>query len=140
MTTDGIAPSINIRISKTEGIPARLVREGSPEYETAPVIAVKRVNELDYYSLGLKSLAKKLGLSAPRTLALIRYLDLQNNSEYYKEIRIGSQRHKRYSAKALPVLKRTLSGSDMDEVWVTHAPHASPRSSKTVELQAAANA
>lgn len=123
MSTEGTGLTVSIRIAKKEGIPVSLVNEGSPGCEGSSVIAVRKVNELDFYSLGLNDLAKKMDLSAPRTLALIRHLGIQDDSEYYKEIRIGSQRHKRYSPKALDRLKRHFPEADMDEVWRRHAPH-----------------
>lgn len=127
LSTEGTGPTVSIRITKNAGDPVRLVREDSPEAASSPVIAVKRVNELDYYSLGLYDLAKKIGLTAPRALALIRHLGIQEQPEYYKEIKIGSQRYKRYSAKALHLLKRQLPQVDMDEVWKCHSPHAKSR-------------
>jgi hypothetical protein len=53
-TGDGI--NVDIRITKKEGEKVQLVPEGTPG---ATVLAVKRVNELDYYSLGLKDIARK---------------------------------------------------------------------------------
>ena len=51
--TDGAGPVLSLRLSKKEGIPIQLVAEGTPG---ASVVAVKRVNELDFYSLGAKQL------------------------------------------------------------------------------------
>jgi hypothetical protein len=117
LSTEGTGLTVSIRITKNEGDPVRLVREGSPEAATASVVAVKRVNELDYYSLGLYGLAEKLGLTSSRTLALIQALNIQEQSDYYREIRIGSTRYKRYSRKALDYLKEQLVQVDMDEIW-----------------------
>jgi hypothetical protein len=64
ITATGQGPSIDLRITKKEGIPVVLVKEGTPG---AAVVAIKRVNELDFYNLGLNDLAKKVNLSPPRT-------------------------------------------------------------------------
>lgn len=122
LSSEGTGLNVSIRLSKADGSPVRLVREGTPEAENATVVAVKRVNELDFYSMGLKGLAAKLALSMPKALALVRHLHIQDNPEYFKEIRIGSQLHKRYSPKALDLLKKTLPTIDMDEVWRLHKP------------------
>jgi hypothetical protein len=86
------------------------------------VVAVKRVNELDFYSLGLKQLAEKLGLTQPRTLALVKHLKLQDSEEFFKEIRVGKATFKRYSPKALDALKKALKEVDMETVWQQHKP------------------
>ena len=57
ITTNGTGPSLSLRLSKKEGIPIQLVAEGTPG---ASVVAVKRVNELDFYNLGAKQVAEKL--------------------------------------------------------------------------------
>ncbi len=58
ITADGTGPSLSLRLTKKEGIPIQLVPEGTPG---ASVVAVRRVNELDFYSLGAKQLAKSSG-------------------------------------------------------------------------------
>jgi hypothetical protein len=102
ITADGTAPSLSLRLTKKEGIPIKLVPEGTPG---ASVVAVKRVDELGFYSLGAKQLADKVGLTMPKTVAIVDYLGLRDNSECYKEIRIGKAVFKRYSPKAIDAIK-----------------------------------
>ena len=54
-----------------EGIPIQVVPEGTPG---AAVVAVKRINELDFYSLGAKQLAKKANLTMPKAIAAVDFL------------------------------------------------------------------
>lgn len=110
VTGEGL--NISLRIDKKKGIPIKLVKEG----EGLPV-AIKRVNELDFYSLGASDLAKKLGLSINKTVAIIHHLDIQTNEEYFKPIRIGSSTFKRYSPKALDLLKNELPKININEIW-----------------------
>jgi hypothetical protein len=117
LQTDGSGAAINLRITKAEGIPIKLVKEGEPG---AAVVAVKRVNEIDFYSLGLNGLAEKVGLSAPRTLAAVRHLKLQDDDECFKEIRIGASRFRRYSPTALDRLRKEVPKLDMQKVWKDH--------------------
>ena len=118
-STTGYGASLELRISKKEGIPIQLVQEGTPG---ARVVAVKRVNELDFYSLSATALAKKLGLTQPKLLAVVNYTSLQADQNYFKEIRIGSSRFKRYSPKAIERVQAALKDKSLDEIWETHRP------------------
>jgi len=115
LNTEGGGLNVTLRITKKEGIPIKLVKEKNKEGTL--FVAVKRVNELDYYTLGAKDLAEKLGLSLNKTVALIYYFELQKNEEYYKLIKIGASKFKRYSPKALDFLKKKLSNIDINKVW-----------------------
>jgi len=111
---DGAGPSLSLRLSKKEGIPIQLVAEGTPG---ASVVAVKRVNELDFYSLGAKQLAEKVSLTMPKVVAVVDYLGLRDQTECYKEIKIGKAVFKRYSQKAIDVIKDALKDNSIDEIW-----------------------
>ncbi len=116
ITKTGYGPSIDLRITKKEGIPVHLVPEGTP---SAHVIGIKRVNELDFYNLGRDQLAEKLGLTGPKTTALIRYLNLKEDNECFKNIKIGNVKFPRYSNKALDLLKKKVkdNSSIVDDAW-----------------------
>ena len=88
----------------------------------AAVVALKRVNELDFYSLGLQDLANKTGVGRNKLLTVVQELDLQSNSDYFREIRIGRAVYKRYSPKALDLLKKRLPELDIDEIWERRRP------------------
>lgn len=115
LSTTGTGIQVDIRITKKTGEAVHLVPEGTPG---ATVLAVKRVNELDYYSLGTAALAKKAGLTQPKLLAPIWNLKLQESNDYFKSLKIGKSVFKRYSEKALDAIKESLANSvDMDQVW-----------------------
>ncbi len=122
ITANGTGPTIELRLTKNEGAPIQIVPEGTPR---ASVVAVKRVNELGFYNLGLRQISNKIEMSDQKTLALIRYCKLQDNPEYFKIITIGSQSHKRYSQAALAELRRILSeeSPDMNAVWAEFGAH-----------------
>lgn len=117
LATTGTGINVDIRITKKEGEAVRLVPEGTPG---ATVLAVKRVNELDYYSLGAKKLSKKVGLSVYKLLALIWHLKLQESDEYFKILKIGSQIHKRYSKKAYETIVEALNHIDIEKVIISY--------------------
>ena len=83
ITVDGAGQSLSLRLSKKEGIPIRLVPEGTPG---ASVLAVKRVNELDYYSLGAQQLAAKVGLTVNKLVAVVDHLKIRADSELLQGI------------------------------------------------------
>jgi hypothetical protein len=112
--SEGVGPGLSLRLTKKEGIPIQLVAEGTPG---ASVVAVKRVNELDFYSLGAKQLAEKLGTSMPKIIAVVEHLGLRTNADCYKEFKLGSQLHKRYSPKALDVIREALKTQSLDNIW-----------------------
>jgi hypothetical protein len=118
ITTDGLGPSLSLRLSKKEGIPIRLVAEGTPG---ASVVALKRVNELDFYSLGAKQLADNVGISMPKAIAVVEYLEVREKADCYKEFKIGSQLHKRYSQKALEEIRTGLEQESADAIWAKRA-------------------
>ena len=111
---DGSGPTLSLRLSKKEGIPVQLVPEGTPG---ASVIAVKRVDELGFYSLGAKQLAKKLGLTLPKAVAVVDHLGLRGDAECYKEFKIGSSIHKRYSPNAIEKIAAALKRESADDIW-----------------------
>lgn len=117
ITQQGYGPSISLRITKKEGIPVRLVREDIPG---AAVVGVKRVDELGFYHLGRDQLAQKVGLTGPKTTAVIRYLELQSDPECFKEFTIGKTRFQRYSQKAVAIIKDTLENVPISTIWESH--------------------
>lgn len=114
ITADGTGANLSLRLSKKEGIPIQLVAEGTPG---ASVVAVKRINELDFYNLGAKQLAEKLATSLPKAIAVIDHLKIRTKPDCYKEFKIGSQLYKRYSQKALGEIRTALERGNVDDIW-----------------------
>lgn len=113
-TANGYGPSLDLRISRKEGVPVQVVPEGTPG---AHVVALKRVNELDYYNLGRDQLAKKVGLTGPKTSAVIHHLNLKEDPESFKRISVGNVHHDRYSQKAIGQIKAGIDETPMAEIW-----------------------
>jgi len=86
LAPEGSGPLLSLRLTKKEGIPVQLVPEGTPG---ATVVAVKRVDELGFYNLGRDGLAEKVGLTGPKTTAVVRYLKLNEDPDCFKEFFIG---------------------------------------------------
>ena len=113
-TQNGYGPSLDLRISKNEGVPITIVPEGTPG---ASVVAIKRVNELDFYNLGRDQIAKKVNLTGPRTSVAIKYFKIKDDPECYKHLKIGNVPFDRYSQKAIERIKEGLKTKPIEEIW-----------------------
>lgn len=127
-TQNGYGPSLDLRITKKEGVPVQIVPEGTPG---AAVVAIKRVNELDFYNLSFRDLADKFEVGANKLQAVIKELKIQGNDEAFKSIKLGTQIHKRYSPLALDILKKEIPKLDVEAIWQKHRPRAKKPQLKT---------
>jgi hypothetical protein len=114
ISSDGAGPTLSLRLSKKEGIPIQLVPEGTPG---ASIVAVKRVDELGFYSLGAKQLSEKVGVTMPKVVAVVDHLGIRKDQECYKEFKIGSVLHKRYSPKAIERITAAIADEGIDKIW-----------------------
>jgi hypothetical protein len=73
--------------------------------------------ELDFYSLGLRDLARELDVNETHLLWLIRTDRMQEDADFFKVIRIGKSTHKRYRGKCYEVLRAKLTGVNLNELW-----------------------
>lgn len=117
LTATGTGPSLDLRISKKEGIPIQLVPEGT---SGASVVAVHKVDLLGFYNLGHTQLAKQAGLSSPRATALIRHAKIKEDPECYRRVTIGNAAFDRYSTKAVDRLRDALKAVDINQVWLDY--------------------
>ncbi|HEY7341337.1 MAG TPA: DUF3644 domain-containing protein [Ktedonobacterales bacterium] len=117
ITSNGYGPSLDLQITKGGGIAVTLVPEGTPG---ASIVAVRRVNELGFYNLSHKQLAQKVGLTQPKTTAIIRYLGLNEDPDCATIITIGGSKFQRYSQKALTRLSDAAKTLDIEQIWATH--------------------
>ena len=114
LTATGTGPSLDLRISKREGIPTHLVPEGTPG---ATVVAVHKVDALGFYNLGRGQVASHLDLTGPKTTALIWYFKMKDDEEYFRRVTIGKSSFDRYSQKAIERLREEIKTLDINEVW-----------------------
>ncbi|MEO1987639.1 MAG: DUF3644 domain-containing protein [Martelella sp.] len=117
ITAENDGPSLSLRLTKNEGTPVHLLKEGEG---AGAVVAVRRVNELDFYSLGAAQLAKKVGLTTPKSRAVVDHLNIRDDPDCFKKITIGGITHPRYSPKAIKRIQQALEGEPIDEIWAAH--------------------
>lgn len=113
MTTDGSGVGVALTILKHDGIPVRVVRDGEGAEAT---IAVRKINNTEFYCFGAKELGRRLKLDMHKTLALIRHLGLQKDIDCFCEITIGRSKHKMYSQNALARLRAEIPNLDLEAV------------------------
>lgn len=116
LDTEGSGLSFSLRLVKKEGVPVRLVGEGDG---SAAAVAVRRVNELDFYQFGFADLADRLAglVTRNKLVAVIRHLGLASSPEYFKEFQIGKMPVRRYSQEALKRLQAELPKLDIESIW-----------------------
>lgn len=114
LVTEGYGPEISLKITKKEGIPIQVVPEGT---HGGSIVAIRRVNELDYYSLNCTKLSKKVGLTIPKTTAVIWYGKIKGDSEYHKKIQIGKAKFDCYSPKSITKIRDILAETSIEDIW-----------------------
>lgn len=94
------------------------VRVAKDDEPVVGTLIKQEINIWDKYNLGRDDLAKKLGLSGPKTSALILELGLQEEQDCFKVLRRKSSTFKGYSKAALDRLQDALrQGIDVNAVW-----------------------
>jgi hypothetical protein len=115
LDTQGDGIPIYLRIRKDADMAVRVAQNDEPVVGT---LIKQEINIWDKYNLGRDDLAKKLGLSGPKTSALILELGLQEEQDCFKVLRRKSSTFKGYSKAALDRLQGALQqGIDADAVW-----------------------
>ena len=113
ITTKGYGPSLELRMTKKEGIAVHQVPLGTPGVP----IATRRVTELDFYSLGHRQLAERVGLTPPRLTAVIQRCNLADDPECAKVFSIVKSCHRRFWPKAIERVDQVLAATPIEEIW-----------------------
>ena len=116
-STQGEGAKLNLRLTKNEGIAVQVAPVGS---EGTPIVAVQRVNDMDFYNLSHPALAKKVGLTGPKTTAAIKILKLKIDSDCYREFKFGKSTHAGYSQKAIQKINELLKFRSIEDVWAEY--------------------
>ncbi|QIE55224.1 hypothetical protein G5B40_07015 [Pikeienuella piscinae] len=117
IAAEGDGPTLSLRLTKNEGTPVRLLKEGEG---AGAVVAVRRVDEQGYYCLGPKQLARKVGLTPPKSRALVDHLGLREDPDCFKEFRFGGVKLARYSRNAVAKMHDALQAESIDAIWVAY--------------------
>lgn len=127
VVSEGNGPTLTLRFSKKQGIEIRQVEGNDPD---ASAVGVVYERELDKYNLSTTQMSKHLDITMPRFLALSRYLQLEDDPECYRLIKVGNSSFKRFSRAALlraREAKETLSSEEWDRIWEEYRPRPQNR-------------
>lgn len=111
ISSQGEGFSIQLRLCKKEGVPVQIVKSG----EGTGVLAIQKVDNLGFYSLGFDEVQKKLSMGRHEVLSLIWKLSIQDDPACFKVFKIGGSKHKRYSPKAVEKIRNGASSLDLRE-------------------------
>lgn len=117
LSTDGSGIPISMRISKDAQIAVRIAKPGEPIEGT---LLKQEIDLWTVFTMSRDDLAHKLGISGPKTHALIYELRIQDDPACYRELSRKSQTFKAYSMKALNLLKRAKDENNLEEIWQRH--------------------
>lgn len=129
LSTEGNGIPITMKITKDAPIAVRIAKPGE---EVVGTMIKQVIDPWTVYNLSRDDIAKKIGLTGPKTHALMYEYDIFSNAEFYRELHHKSQTHKGYSKKALDFLKSIVGSVDIDSIWDKHkAKLGSSKSRKT---------
>lgn len=118
LETQGDSIPIYLRIKKDAAIAVCVAKDGEA---VAGAVIKQDVNIWDKFNLGRDDLAKKLGISGPRTSALILELKILDDQDCFRVLRRKSTTFKGYSKTALDRLQSAMSnGINVDATWEKH--------------------
>ena len=125
LDTEGGGTPFHLRIKKDAEMAVRIAKDGE---SVSGMVVKQEINIWDKYNLGRDDLAKKLGLTGPRTSAILLELGIQDDPECFKILRRKKSEFKGYSKKALDRIREALSGGlDVEEVWHKQKHHFGSR-------------
>ncbi len=118
LDTHGDGTPVHLTIRKDAEAAVRIAKEDEPVVGT---LLKQGINIWDKFNLRRGDLASKLGLTGPKTSALIIELKIQDDPACFHELTRKSSTFKGYSKKALGTLREAMSnGIDIEHVWSTH--------------------
>ncbi|MCL4553394.1 MAG: hypothetical protein M1305_07600 [Candidatus Marsarchaeota archaeon] len=118
LVTHGDGIPIYMKITKDAEMAVRIAKEGDPVIGT---VVKQEINIWDKFNMGRNDLAEKLGLTGPKTSALILELKIQDDPECFRKLRRNRSVFDGYSKKALDRLRGAIeSGIDVQQIWMKH--------------------
>ncbi|ACQ98752.1 conserved hypothetical protein [Burkholderia pseudomallei MSHR346] len=114
-TGEGV--TLKVQFSKKDGAPVRYIGGDDPE----AAAAVREVDLRKRFYLGASDLAKKLGLTEPRSKALRWHFKIDEDDGCHHIFEFGKSKFMRFSDNAYTRIKGALSqGLDIDAIWAAY--------------------
>lgn len=111
--THGEGLSVVVHFIKKQGAPVRFVSGDDPEEAGA----IREIDLQKKFHITATDLAKKLGLTNPKTKALRNHLNLDSDKQCMHIFEFGKQKIPRFSDNALRMMKEFLKDNNIDEIW-----------------------
>jgi len=114
----GNGPEVQVRFVKKGGAPVTFI----PSDAEVDAAAIRTVDLSKKFYIPANALAAKLGLSAPRALALRRHLGTDVDESMSHEFKFGRSKYVQYSDNAVVSMREAIAALDMAAIWSAHAP------------------
>ncbi len=118
---DGDGPMFTVRFTKDPEAPGVRLVHGSDPSDIEPA-AVREIDLQNKFHWSGADLAKKLGITEPRLVALRRHLGIDDDPSCRHVFVFGSTRIPRYSDNAMTKMRNAIVSMDMDTIWAAHNP------------------
>ena len=119
LDASGSGQTFAVKITKAKAAPGVRFAETEDEAESAAII--REVDLSSRYPFTITQLAKHVGISLPRMIAVVWKLDLKGDPTLFHEFRYGKASYSRqYSHKALERLREAMINADLDAIWEEH--------------------
>ncbi len=104
----------NLRIVKDKrSAPVRVVRPGEDGADDA--VSILKISEHEHWCFYLKDLASKAIMTSYEAEAVVHLLGLKDDPESFRVFKMGSQDHKRYSGRALKLIREAKLAGRLEE-------------------------
>lgn len=123
VTGEGVG--LEVRFIKSGGMPVTFVKDG------VDASAVRVVDLQKKFYLSATELAKKLGVTPPRAMALRRHVGAAEDANMSHAFKMGKVRYVQYSDNAFVAMRDALNDLNMDAIWAAHRPTNKPVASCT---------
>lgn len=125
---DGIEIGFKVVKETPDALPVRILKPEEAD-QAQGVIIQREINIFDKFNMGLDDLAPKVGVSRWRVLAMIREYGIEADKDSFRIIPVGSGQYKRYSKKALDLLREKRDAAN--ECWNKHKQALTRKKGKT---------
>lgn len=121
---DSIAVGFKVVKESIDALPVVILKPEEASQARGAIIT-REVDIFDKFNMGLVQLAKNLGITTPRARAMIREYSIEADRELFRVVQVGTQKLKRYSKKALDLLREKAATAEA--CWQKHRSDLSSR-------------
>lgn len=112
-TVTGTGPEVRVVITRRDGAPVHVAKGD----DVASTFAYREVDLQNRFKYSPTELAGHANLKMHLAAALRKHIDLNADPECFHEFEFGSQRLKRYSDRALQLLREAAAANDVEAIY-----------------------